>query len=176
VLTIRKTGHSKKPSSLYNQHYDPSKKAGKRQCYISRQNIALLELSDRRYKKLYKPIIKTIVNMSKEETPPVDQGVELIAKAESLLREMGWPDSVVPVMEKVRADLTEINVIEVVKRYREERGKIKTREEVYKRHFKKASHKMSDEEKKNWEKVAKEGRDTLRGKRPAGGRSASDSS
>lgn len=164
VLTLRQAGNSKTKSSLYIQHHDPTKKAGKRPCYISRQNVSLIRLADRRYKREYIPLIKYFFNSRQNQLLSRDQLLSIIERCEQLLIEMGWPNRVLRAYEKFGADVDEIHVLDTVKRYKNELGKEVTRELVFKKHFKRkrVRFKLEKEEKKRWEKVAESGRELLR--------------
>jgi hypothetical protein len=126
VLTRRRAGNSKKKKSLYNQHYDPTKKAGKRPCYISKQNLALIRLNDERYSREYEPLVKCYYEILRDYSSPRDNAVVdlLEHRACRLLCDMGWPDKVVKGLDKFRADARELYVMEIVQRYEISRERV----------------------------------------------------
>jgi hypothetical protein len=160
VLTRRQVGNSKTKSALYIQHYDPTKKAGKRQCYISKQNIVLIRLNDRRYSREYKLLVNQYYEIVSDNNSPKDNTMlDLIAhNAYRLLCDMGWPHKVVHPYRKFLADITEISVLNLVRDHNKLGIKI-THEQA----FKKLRHtqprfKLREEDKEWWKKIAESGR------------------
>jgi hypothetical protein len=139
VLTRRRAGNSKKKKSLYNQHYDSTKKARKRPCYISKQNVALIRLNDERYSTEYEPLVKRYYEILTDNSSSRDNAVvdRLERCAYKLLCDMGWPDQVVKALDKFRADTRELYVMEKVQHYKDRLGFEISREQVFKRYFSK---------------------------------------
>lgn len=153
---------------MYIQHYDPTKKAGKSQCYIGSQNLALVGLSDKRYQTMYKPFIKRLVEFIEDNSLSGPELRKLEVAAACMLIEFGWPDKVSAyVIDKLEADIKEIHVSHLIERYKKEQGKKVTREQVYNYAFKKRDRfKMDDRERKGWNEVSLQGRrQTLKGSR-----------
>src|SRR5918995_1826328 len=135
TLTTRLTGHSKKSLSVYMQHYDPQRKAGKRPCYISRHGIAHIRLTDKRYKSEYKPLIKYWRIAARDHLLTKKQLHQLSDRAVHLLIDMGWPDHSLAAADKVFADIDEILVEELALQYEQKGIKI-DHDAIAKKHFK----------------------------------------
>ncbi len=137
VLTRRQAGNSKKKTSVYNQHYDSNKKARKRPCYISKQNIALIGLNDERYSSEYAPLVKRYCKIRSDYTSPYDIALLDLLERDAcrLLYDMGWPDKVVKALDKFRADAREIYVIEKRQELRDRLGFDVSREKVFRMFF-----------------------------------------
>jgi hypothetical protein len=159
VLTRRQAGNSNTKSALYIQHYDPTKKAGKRQCYISKQNIALIRLNDRRYSREYKSLVNRYEIVSDNSSPKDNMTLDLIAHdAYRLLYDMRWPHKVVHPYRKFLADITEISVLNLVRDCNKLGIKI-TREQAFKKlRPAQTRFKLKEGEKEWWEKIAESGR------------------
>jgi hypothetical protein len=160
VLTRRQAGNSKTKSALYIQHYDPTKKAGKRQCYISEQNTALIRLNDRRYSREYKSLVNRYYEILSDNSSPKDNIIlDLIAHdAYRLLCDMGWPHKVVHPYRKFLADITEISVLNLVRDHKKLKIKI-TREQAFKKlRSPQPRFKLREGEKEWWEKIGESGR------------------
>jgi hypothetical protein len=161
VLTRRQAGNSKTKSALYVQHYDPTKKAGKRPCYISKQNIALIRLNDRRYSREYKSLVNRYYEILSDNSSPKDNTMlDLIMDdACRLLCDMGWPDKVVDLYHKFSADIIEIMVLNLVRGHDKILGIKITREQAFKKlRFPQPRFKLREGEKEWWEKIAESGR------------------
>jgi hypothetical protein len=157
VLTFRRAGNSKKKNSLYIQHYDPTKKSGKRTCYISKKNITLIELNDKRYHRQYKPLTQKYTEMLNDDSAKsINEMDHLLGlPATLLLEDMRWPDRVVPLEDKFFADVVEFRMQDFIRRYQDEVGIKLTRERAYKMGFRKTRFKMTQDEKEWWKEVAK---------------------
>jgi hypothetical protein len=136
TLTTRLTGHSKKSLSAYIQHYDPLTKTGKSPCYISRNGIAHINLTDKRYESEYKPLVKYWRIAAGNHLLNEEQSDKLLDQAVRLLRDMGWPDHSLDAHDKFFADLYEILVEEFALQYQQKSIKI-THDDIAKKHFKK---------------------------------------
>jgi hypothetical protein len=136
TLTTRLTGHSKKSLSVYMQHYDPQRKAGKRPCYISRHGISHIRLTDKRFDSEYKPLIKYYRIAARDHLLTKKQSEQLSNLAAHLLIDMGWPDYSLAARDKFFADISEILVDELALQYKQEGIKI-DHDTIAKKHFKK---------------------------------------
>jgi hypothetical protein len=136
TITLRLTGHSKKSLSLYIQHYDSERKAGKRPCYISRHGIAHIHLTDKRYKSEYKPLIKYWRIAARDHLLTDKQLSQLKVKAMQLLTDIGWPNHSLAAGDKFFADIQEVLVEEIALQYKQKR--ITTNHDtIAKKYFKK---------------------------------------
>lgn len=138
VLRRKRAGNSKKKTSVYNQHYDPTKRAGKTSCYISKQNIALIGLNDERYSIEYRPLVKRYCEIHSGDyySRPDITVVDLLERdACRLLCDMGWPDKVVKALDKFRADAREAYVMGKLPGLRYRLGFDISREEAFKMFF-----------------------------------------
>ncbi len=164
VLTLRQAGNSKTKSALYVQHYDPTKKAGKRPCYISKQDIALIRLNDKRYSREYKSVVNRYYEILDDNSSPKDNTeLDLIEDyAYRLLCDMGWPRKVVHPYRKFLADITETSVLNLVRDHNKILGVKITREQAIKMlRSTQPRFKLKEEEKEWWEKIAESGRKLL---------------
>jgi hypothetical protein len=163
VLAQRKAGNSKTKNALYVQHYDPTKKAGKRPCYISEQNIALIRLNDRRYLREYKSLVNQYYDILADNSSPKDKMMlDLIAEdAYRLLCDMGWPHKVVDPYRKFLADITEIMILNSVRDHNKVGIKITRERAIKKLRVTKPRFKLKEEDKEWWGKIAESGRKLL---------------
>jgi hypothetical protein len=151
TLTTRLTGHSKKSLSVYMQHYDPLRKAGKSPCYISRHGIAHIDLMDKRYESEYKPLVQYWRTAVEEHLLTKEQLKQLSSRAVHLLIDMGWPDHSLAAADKFRADIVEISVEKLALEYQQDGIDI-DHDGIAKKHFKELMRKVlyhTEKRKKN---------------------------
>ena len=135
TLTTRLTGHSKKSLSVYVQHYDPQRRAGKSPCYISRHGIAHIRLTDKRFDSEYKPLIMYYRMAARDHLLTKKQLEQLLNQTAHLLLDIGWPDHSLAAKDKVFADIHEILVEELALQYKHQNIEI-DHDTIAKKHFK----------------------------------------
>lgn len=89
-LNLRKAGRGENNRYFYFMHYDPSKKSGKRSCYLPFHKLAEIVIYDER-EVIYTRVVSKLAKMAFDKTIQNDQINAIKQRLFLLLIEMGWP-------------------------------------------------------------------------------------
>jgi hypothetical protein len=120
TLTRHRAGNGDGNEYFYMMHYDRTKKAKKRSCYLGYSGLNYVIIDDEKYHSIYMRWAEAMIIADKKGSLDEDKRQEIWYVLWNLLIDMGWPKKFI--FHKLAADLMNIQIRE---RYQEVKNEVK---------------------------------------------------